>query len=330
MKANALGSTRSILGWCAAATFLLGASLSASAQFAGPALGAPTPGFQVPAVTADPLILNPTAQDIVIHTGDVLSVRILGQTDYAPPLRVSVDGTIQLPLIGSIPVAGMTVEATQKIITDRLVSAGMFISPQVTVQLAEAAGQFVTVSGELHAVVPVTGDRRLFEILAAAGSLPPTASHIVTILRPGQDKPIVVDLGTDPIRSQASNIRILPRDTILISRVGVVYVLGAFKVQGMIPLVQNAPLTLLQAAALSQGTGYEGRNDDLRIIRTEGLERKMVKIDLSKIEKGLAPDPILQADDIVYLPSNQLKSVIKSGGVNVLFNIVSLLLVAFH
>lgn len=330
MKAKLMGRTKNVLAACVFLCSLAGVGPAATAQFAGPALGAPAQARQVPTVTADPLILDPVAQDISINTGDVLSVRILGQPDYAPPLRVSVDGTIQLPLIGSVQVAGLTVNRAQQLIADRLISAGMFISPQVTVQLAEAAGQFVTVSGELHAVVPVNGDRRLFEVLAAAGSLPPTASHVITILRPGLDKPIIVDLGTDPVRSQAANIRILPRDTVLISRVGVVYVLGAFKLQGMIPLVQNSPLTLLQATALSQGAGYEGRFNDLRIIRTEGLERKLVKVDISKIQKGLAPDPILQADDIVFLPTNQLKAAIKGGGIGTVSNIASILLIAFQ
>ncbi len=316
--------TKTLLSLCAVAAALLGTSV-ACAQFAGPALGIPSQGQ-----TADPLILNPAAQDIQINSGDVLSVRIFGQLEYAPPVRVSVDGSIQLPLIGSVQVAGLTVERVQQVITDRLISAGMFVNPQVTVQLAEAAGQFVSVSGELHAVIPVNGDRRLFEILAAAGTLPPTASHIITVLRPGLEKPIVVDIGTDPARSQASNIRILPRDTILISRVGVVYVLGAFKVQGQIPLVQNSPLTLMQATALSQGPGYEGRFNDLRIIRTEGVERKMLKVDISKIMKGQDPDPILQADDIVFLPTNQLKAAIKGGGIGTLSNIASVLLIAYE
>ena len=329
MKFKLTGALKTALSMTAPALLLFVSSL-AHAQFAGPALGAQPQPSQNPSLTADPLILNPAAQDVQINPGDVLSVRILGQPDYAPPLRVSVDGNIQLPLIGAVQVAGLTVDRVQQVIADRLVTAGMFINPQVTVQLAEASGSFVTVSGELHAVVPVNGDRRLFEILAAAGSLPPTASHVITVLRPGVEKPIVLDLGTDPARSQASNIRILPRDTILISRVGVVYVLGAFKVQGAIPLIQNSPLTLMQATALSQGPGYEGRFNDLRIVRTEGLERKMVKVDISKIMKGQAPDPILQADDILFLPTNQLKAAIKGGGIGTLTSVASLLFLAYE
>ena len=144
------------------------------------------------------------------------------------------------------------------------------------------------------------------------------------------EKPIIVELGTDAAESARANIRILPRDTILISRVGVVYVVGAFKTQGAIPLVQTSPLTLMQAAALSGGPGYEGKYNDLRIIRTIGLERKLVRVDISKVMDGKAPDPILQADDIVFLPSSSLKAAIKSGGIGTIISAASIFIVALQ
>jgi polysaccharide export outer membrane protein len=180
----------------------------------------------------------------------------------------------------------------------------------------------------MHGIVPISGDRRLLDVLAAAGSLPPTASHVITILRPGVEKPIIVDLGTDAAKSAQADIQILPGDKILIARVGVVYMLGAFKVQGAIPLQQNSPLTLLQATAISQGAGFEGKYKDLRIVRTVGLTRTVVKLDISKVLDGKAPDPILQADDIVLLPSDTLKAAIKGGGINVVTSIASLLVIA--
>ena len=165
-------------------------------------------------------------------------------------------------------------------------------------------------------------------MLAAAGTLPPTASHVITILREGQEKPIVVDLGTDPARSAQADIQILPGDKILISRVGVVYILGAFKNQGAIPLQQNSPLTLMQATALSGGVGFEGRYEDLRIVRTVGLDRKLVTVNIKNVLNGKAADPVLQADDIVFLPSNALKAAVKAGGINVVSNLASLLIIA--
>ena len=157
--------------------------------------------------------------------------------------------------------------------------------------------------------------------------MPVTASHVITVVRPGVEKPIVVDLGTDPTKSAQSDITILPGDKIIVSRVGVVYILGAFKTQGAIPLQQNSPLTLMQATALSGGAGFEGKYADLRIVRTQGLTRTVVKVDIKKVLHGRAPDPVLQADDIVFLPSDALKAAIKSGGLSTLTSIADVLLI---
>lgn len=330
-------SSRSGMKTLARAALLLAAAAgspwggkAAHAQFNGPALSPSQQTNQVLTPTTDPAILNPGARDVMLEPGDLIQVRLFGVPDFAPPLRIGVDGTIQLPLIGVVPIAGLTVNNGEDLIARRLQDAGMYKNPQVTIQVTEAVTQFATVSGELHGIVPVGGNRHLLDVLAQIGSLPPTASHVITVLRPGQAKSIVVDLGTDPTNGEANNIQILPGDTIIVSRVGVVYILGAFKTQGVIPLQQTSPLTLIQATALSGGAGFEGDFKDLRIIRTVGLERKEVVVNIKKVLDGKAPDPILQADDIVFLPSNALKAAIKSGGIGTLSNIASLLIIAFQ
>ena len=84
----------------------------------------------------------------------------------------------------------------------------------------------------------------------------------------------------------------------------------------------------MQATALSGGAGFEGRYKDLRIVRTVGMTRTVVKLDIKRVLDGTAPDPVLQADDIVFLPSNDLKAAIKSGGINTVTSIASLLVIA--
>lgn len=313
-------------------TLLLGCCVSsirsAEAQFSGPALTVPTQAVQVQVPTTDLAVLQPQMRDLVVLQGDVLTVRLFGQlSDFATAVRVGVDGMAQLPLIGAVPLAGLTVERAANLIAGKLLAAGMYVDPQVTIQVIETPSQFATVSGELHAIVPIAGQRRLLDVMAVAGGLPVTSSHTVNVIRRGLDKPIVVDLGTDPSRAAETNIAILPGDTILISRVGVVYVVGAFRTQGAIPLVQNSPLTLVQATSLSGGEGYEGRFEDLRIIRTVGLERKVVKVDLKRILRGKDPDPVLQADDIIFLPTNSVKAALKNGGIGTLVAIADLAII---
>jgi polysaccharide export outer membrane protein len=301
---------------------------SANAQFSGPAVGVSEQVNPNITPTTDPAILYPASRDIILQQGDLIAVHIYGMVDYNPSARVSLDGTIQLPLIGRLYVQGLTVHQAERVIADRLKNAGMYRDPQVTVQFTEAPNQVVTITGEVHGVIPVEGKRRLFDVLSAAGGLPPTASHVITIDRPGISQPIVIDLGTDPAKSSSANIPVFPGDTVIVPRVGVVYLLGAFKNQGAIPLQQNSPLTLMQVAALGGGVGFQGKLSDLRIIRTEGLNRKVVNIDIKKVMNGKAPDPVLQPDDIVLLPTSAMKAAIKSGGVATLIGIGSLVLYA--
>jgi len=91
-----------------------------------------------------------------------------------------------------------------------------------------------------------------------------------------------------------------------------------------VPLDQSSPLTLLQLAALSGGVGWEAQYGDLRLIRTVGGERKLVQLNIKKVINGQAPDPILQANDIVFLPTNQMKAVLKSLGIGGVLGLVSL------
>jgi polysaccharide export outer membrane protein len=321
---------RRIARACALLLIFACAAFSAQAQFNGPALGAGADINRPVNLTTDPGILFPAPRDLRIGPGDDLVVRIFGSPEYNPQVRVSLDGSVQIPLAGLVPVAGLTLHEAETRIAQNLIAAGMYQNPQVTLQMTASPNQIATVTGELHAVVPLTGQRRLLDVLAAAGGLPSTASHTLTINRKGLDKPIVVDLSTNPERSEMANIPIFAGDTIVVSKIGVVYMLGAFKIQGQIPLQQNAPLTLLQATSLAGGPGFEGKFADLRIIRTVGSRREMVRVDVKKVREGKAPDPILQADDIVLLPTDLLKSMIKSGGISIALTIGSLLIYLTH
>ena len=65
---------------------------------------------------------------------------------------------------------------------------------------------------------------------------------------------------------------------------------------------------------------------ELRIIRTIGERRTLVNVDYKAVLQGKAPDPILQNDDILYLPTSTVKELIANGGINTLFSTVSLLI----
>jgi len=82
-------------------------------------------------------------------------------------------------------------------------------------------------------------------------------------------------------------------------------------------LDQATPLTLLQLAALSGGINYEGKYDDLRLIRTVGTERKVIDVDIKKIRDARRrSNPPGQRH--VFLPTDDMKAVLKNLGVEAL------------
>ncbi|HTX76845.1 MAG TPA: polysaccharide biosynthesis/export family protein [Terracidiphilus sp.] len=267
-------------------------------------------------------------EDFHLSPGDLISVHVFLQPDYQATTRVAVDGTVELPFIGSVSVEGLTVSAAQNLIADRLRAGQYYRDPDVIIQVLDTVNGSVLVTGEVHAIVPVATQRSLKDVLLTAGGLPANASHTVKIVRPGLAEPIVVDLGTDLATSAKANIAVHPHDIIQITRASVVYVLGAFTHQGAVPLDQASPLTLLQLAALSGGIGFEGRYNDLRLIRTIGTERKVVYVDIKKVREGKAPDPVLQANDIVFLPTEPMKAALKSMGSGGVIGLVSLIIAA--
>ena len=300
-------------------------SPSAGAASTGAAATSPAPTSPSPMSIAAPQSMLYPDENFRLSPGDLISVQLFMQSDYSATVRVSQDGTVRLPLIGSVPVQGLSVAGAQALIADRLRTGEFYKDPDVIIQVLDTVNGTVLITGEVHGQVPVTNPRSLREVLLTAGGLPATASHTVKIVRQGVPEPIVVELGPDLAASSTADVPVRPHDIIQITRASVVYVLGAFASQGSFPLDQATPLTLLQCAALSGGVNFEGKYDDLRLIRTVGTERKVIDVDIKKIRDGKASDPILQANDIVFLPTNNMKAVLKSLGIGGVLGMVSLI-----
>jgi polysaccharide export outer membrane protein len=299
-------------------------SVPALAQFNGPAsLGGAEINRPV-SITTDRDVLYPPVTDTPLVADDLITIHIFGQPDYSPIVRIATDGTVLLPLIGQVHLAGLTVARAQELIAHRLIEDGMYRDPEVNIQITEGPNSFVTVIGEVHSLIPITGKRRLLDILAAAGGLPPTASHVLTINRPGLEDPIIIDLGNDPLHSSLADVPIFAGDTIVVSRLGVVYIIGGFKGIGVYPLSTYNNMTLTQLTALSGGVSNTAKFSQLHIIRTVGNHRTVSTVDIKKVLRGRAPDPYLQPNDILYMPTSATKVVFSTAALSVILSVVTL------
>ena len=253
-----------------------------------------------------------------IMAGDLLRISIFGSTPpFAADARVSLDGRVHLPLAGTLKMEGLSLADAEQTLATRMEELEMYRNPQVSIQLIEGPGHIVTLIGPAHGVVQVVGHKRLFDILSAgaggSGGLPITASPLITIDRPGVPDPIVIDLGSDPARSSAANIPVFAGDTITTGDVGSYYVVGAVKTPGILRLNGTLPTTAMQAIAASGGVLYISKANHAKLIRTVVAQRSLVEIQLRKVLDGKAPDPILQADDILFVPTDRVKQFFTAG-----------------
>lgn len=300
---------------------LLIPSAAALGQYNGPPTVADN-SAAVP-VTGERRLLFPSTPETVLAAGDLVSIHLFGDPDYSVSTRIATDGTVLLPLIGTVNLNGLSTTAGQQLIGQRLESAGMYRNPQVILQVLEGPTSIVTVAGEMHAVVPVVGSRNLYAVIAGAGGLPSGASRTVSILRPGQAQPITIDLGNDPLHGAAANIPIFPGDTVMVSRIGVVYVMGEFHNPGVVPLTNYGPLTLTQVSAIVGGPLNDAKYNSLHIMRTRDGRKTVSTLNIKDVLYGRVPDPVMQPNDIVFLPPSGLKSSLTNGSLGSVLGLIS-------
>lgn len=248
-----------------------------------------------------------------IGVGDLLEMKVFGVPDLTDEVRIATDGNISLPLVGSVHVDGLTIDEAQRSIEAKLKDGGFVRDPHVTLSVKEFVTQGISVMGEVvkPGVYPLLGARRLFDALSAAGGTTQKAGKVVSITRREKpSEPILVALSADPTIASQSNVDVFPGDTIVVSKAGIVYVVGEVGRPSGFVMENNESLTVLQAIALAQGLGKNAALNDARIIRKTAEGRKEIPVALKNIlqSKSGYPDIPMQAEDILFVPVSAGKS----------------------
>lgn len=256
---------------------------------------------------------------LTLDPGDEIQIEIFEIDKYQYKTRVNTDGTIGMPLIDSISLEGLTAEQAAMAIAHRLQNDGMVNDPHVHVTVMEKPSQLITVAGAVQkpGVYPAFGSRTLISVISDASGMTENASRTVTLIRPGAAQPYTLNLGSNPATSMVGQIPVFAGDTIAVGTVGVVYVVGAVKLTGVYKLKTETPTTAVEAVAVAGGAGFEGVTDKAEIVRTINGKRFEIPFDYNAALKHLGPDPVLIADDIVFIPTDKMKAALKGGGLGI-------------
>lgn len=97
---------------------------------------------------------NTDFSNYILQPMDVILVDVYMEQDLKKEVRVSADGTITLPLIGVVDVAGMTVDDARSLIT-QLYDQDYLVDPQISVLVLTYNERRIYVHGQVNRPGPV-------------------------------------------------------------------------------------------------------------------------------------------------------------------------------
>jgi polysaccharide export outer membrane protein len=161
------------------------AAAAEATQAAAPAVSADTATVAAAAAKEAAAIASAMQQvarsktDYRLAPADLLDVTVYQDPDMNRKVRVNTNGTVALPLIGSIKIGGMTLIDAQAGIEAKL--AKFLVNPQVSLFIEEYGNKTIFVMGEVQkpGSYPIPTESRItvLEAISTAGGFTPVAAQ---------------------------------------------------------------------------------------------------------------------------------------------------------
>ena len=291
--------------------------------------------------------------DYRIGSQDLLDISVFEAPELNRSLRVSANGTVSMPLVGSVDAVGVTAKELENSLQKKLLQ--YMKDPHVSVLVTSIESHPISIIGEVNkpGVFQVREPKSLLEVLSLGQGLAPDAGDDVLVIRgaetesggaaimqvdsqgkmqetmmgpPSSSHPqpqsktigATTDVKLQDLLASGGprfNLSINPGDVVEVTKAGIVYVVGSVKKPGGFVLKNSESLSVLQAVALAEGLTPTSAKSRARIIRSDEKsgKRTEISINLAKILSGKAPDEVLKPADIVFVPDSSAKGAFYRG-----------------
>jgi len=231
--------------------------------------------------------------DYHVGPGDLLRIAVFGYPDLANDIRVSQSGNLTFPLIGAVPVSGLSPREVETTLSQQL-TAGHFIrQSQVTVLVIDYQSQRVSVMGEVTkpGQYPLMGSRRVLNVLADAGGIVSATAGDEAILVRANGSSQRLDLPAMLKGEPKDNPLLAGGDTINVPKASQFYIYGEVQKPGVYRIERN--MTILRAISDGGGLTHHGTERGVIVKRRDGHGNE-VKIHV----KG---SDLVQPDDLIIV-----------------------------
>jgi polysaccharide biosynthesis/export protein len=263
------------------------------------------------------------------------------------PFRVDSDGFVNLPLVGKVKAAGLTVQALE---ADLVIRLKEFIrEPQVMISMVQFRSEPVFFLGAFKTpgIYPLGGRRTLVEMLSSVGGLLPNASRRIRVTRKAEYGPIPLPNAAQSADGKTSTVEISfesltrnvnPDEDIVLKSFDIVdaeraervYVSGEVAKVSAIELAERDSISITQALTEAGGFTQFAIRDHVRVLRPiMGTTRRAeIVIDMKRVYEGKDVDFPLLPNDVLYVPRSSTRALLVPTGTTFLASIPILIISA--
>lgn len=213
------------------------------------------------------------ASEYQLAAGDTIHIVVFQSPDLTLDTRISENGTITYPMIGSLKIGGLTIAAAEHKIATAL-DVGHFVKqPQVNIALLQIVGNQVSVLGLVNkpgSYPLLTFGMHLTQMLATAGGISPAGSSKIIVSGTRDGKPFnqKIDINSIYIDSRPDRDIILAGgDSIFVPKAPTFYIYGQVNHPG--EYVIEPDMTMEQALAAGGGLTLRGSENRVSVKRTD-------------------------------------------------------------
>jgi polysaccharide export outer membrane protein len=215
----------------------------------------------------------------ILGPDDSIQIMVYGQPDAGVTTRIKSDGTIVMPLIGTMKAAGLTNIGLAKAVTDKLTGGGFLKAPLVNVEIGAYVSKSVNVAGKVGtpAIIPLDRPYRALDVLLKSGWIRENGASYVYLRRSGSPEQRLDVEGL--VRGDADKNPLLrDGDTLFVADADLFFITGQINRPGAQSILPG--MTARQALAIAGGVTATGSGNKVGLIRGNAKE---VDADLSTV-----------------------------------------------
>ena len=234
--------------------------------------------------------------------GDSVNVQVYGQPDLSTTAYVADDGTLSIPLAGSVQVSGLSPSQAGSRIEAALKTAKILVDPHVTLTVTQTRSQRVSVLGQVGTPgrYPIESNTSILDLLAQAGGITATGSDIVFVLRQDKDGKEVrypVDLkGLASGSGTVPSVTLQSGDSVFVPKAEQFSIYGEVTAPGRYRVEPG--MTVIEAIARAGGITLRGSQRRVEIKRKQ--DNGSYSNEKAKLGDLVRPDDVIQVKESIF------------------------------